>query len=162
MQVECQGLEGDEMQACERRALGFVIGAREIAFPELMQFKNVTAVWDMLNADDRQSMRYLDRSTGETIRWKDMSEEQQNDVADRYLQQLEDSLARVSRRNAPGAEQDEGPAPPTGYANFGMTPEFARQIPVDSRVKYDQGGYILNDGGTLKRVDEDWNDWEAE
>lgn len=163
MQVECQGLEGDAMQACERRALGFVIGAREIAFPELMQFKNVTAVWDMLNDDDRQSMRYTLRSTGETKRWKDMSDVEQDEVADRYLQQLERSLDRVSTRNAPDAEEQEAP-PPIGWNAPGIQlPEnIARQIPEGQSIQNPAGGWIENDGGTFKRVNEDGSPWVEE
>ena len=147
--------------ACERGALAYSKGgAAEVAFPELLRADQTDRVMKVFENPDNSSRKYPIPSSGETKRWKDMTEEEKFEVANGFVERR----MRILDTGGPtGRAGGERPAP-TGWKKFeeaGLTEEIARQIPDGQRIQHPDGGFVANDGGVLKRVNDDGSPWEA-
>ncbi len=136
----CEGMSGAELKQCKRRALAYSKGGgAKIAFPELERAAQVDAVMDNLENPDRKSAKYPVASAGRTMRWKDMSPDQQDEVArgfvDRRMRIWEEPKAKAK---TPGVTASEIMA--------GLSPE--------DRASLKPGiGYTLENGTKFEMVD---------
>ncbi len=155
---------GECDSACERGALAYSKGgAATVAFPELMRADQTDRVMKVFENPDNSSRKYPVPSTGETKRWKDMTEEEKFEVANGFVERR----MRIMDTGGPGgpdAGGDHRPAP-TGWKNFeaaGLTEEIARQIPPGQAVDHPDGGRITNRNGTLVRENDDGTEWTGD
>jgi hypothetical protein len=85
-ELECEGLSGKELKSCKRRALAYAKGGgARVAFPELERADQTDKVMKNLEDPDKRSAKYHVPSTGQTMRWRDMSPAQQDEVATGFV-----------------------------------------------------------------------------
>ena len=136
----CEGMSGSELKSCKRRALAYGKGGgAKIAFPELERASQTKDVMNNLEHPDRKSAKYPVASAGRTMRWKDMSPDQQDEVArgfvDRRMRIWEEPKAKAK---TPGVTASEIMA--------GLSPE--------DRASLKPGiGYTLENGTKFEMVD---------
>jgi hypothetical protein len=154
---------GECVSACERGALAYSKGgAAQVAFPELLRADQTDRVMKVFENPDNSSRKYPIPSTGETKRWKDMTEEEKFEVANGFVERR----LRILDGGGPNNRQGGAGRPaPTGWRNFeaaGITEEIARQIPEGQGVDHPDGGVIVNRGGVMKRENDDGTEWTGD
>jgi len=85
-ELECVDLSGAALKSCKRRALAYGKGGgARVAFPELERADQTDKVMKNLEDPDKRSAKYHVPSTGQTMRWREMSPAQQDEVATGFV-----------------------------------------------------------------------------
>jgi len=103
-ELECEGLSGKELKSCKRRALAYAKGGgARVAFPEIERADQTDKVMKNLEDPDKRSAKYHVPSAGQTMRWRDMSPAQQDEVATGFVDRRMRIWESGSKDKAPTA-----------------------------------------------------------
>jgi len=141
-ELECEGLSGSALKACKRRALAYGTGGgAKVAFPELEAADQVDRVRKDLDDPDRKSQKHHVPSANRKIKWKDMTPEQQDEVANTRVDKRMEIVRRYATQGGEGA----------GAAKD--TTGILEKLSPDDRARIKPGKvYTLEDGRKFKMV----------
>jgi len=146
--LECAGLEGDELKACKRRALAYGKGGgAKVAFPELERGDQVDRVMKNLEDPDKKSAKYRIPSTGQTKRWRDMNPDEQLEVAEGFVER------RMQIINKGDVATEEGEAKTTQGETFGLSQEQIGTMQEGKKYQITGGKWVAIVDGKLVEVD---------
>ena len=141
--LECEGLEGGALKSCKRRALAYGKGGgAKIAFPELERADQTDRVMKNLEDPDKKSAKYHVPSIGTTKRWREMTPDEQIEVAEAFVNRR---MEIITRGNVTTGDKKQAPKAGSDIMDSLSPEDVARLKP--GKV------YTLSDGRKFKMVD---------
>ncbi len=145
--LECEGLSGSALKSCKRRALAYGKGGgAKVAFPELERADQTDRVMKNLEDPDKKSAKYRVPSNGQTKRWKDMTPNEQVEVAEAFVDR------RMEIINRGNVETKDGAGKSNGGETFGLSTEDVASIKPGEIVTLSDGKRIRRRDGRLEEV----------
>jgi hypothetical protein len=143
-ELECKGLTGDAMKACKRRALAYAKGGgAHVAFPELERADQTDRVMKNLEDPDKRSAKYHVPSAGIEKRWKDMTPDEQLEVAEGFVNRRIEIINRGSVETGKTKAADE---------TFGLSPSDIARIQPGKDYHLSNGKVITKRDGKIVEV----------